>query len=85
MLGYPGVGFRDSKRFDGLLASFFLGGGMSSRLFQEVREIAALAYTVDCECVPFSDTGVILIYVAMSQRSLKPCLEILGRELTRLV
>ncbi len=85
MLGYPGVGFRDGKRFDALLASFFLGGGMSSRLFQEVREIAALAYTVDCECVPFSDTGVILIYVAMSQRSLKPCLEILSRELTRLV
>lgn len=85
MLGFPGVGFKDPRRFEALLTSFFLGGGMSSRLFQEVREIAALAYTVDCECVPFSDTGLMMIYVGMNNRSLKPCLEILSRELQKLV
>ena len=84
MLGFPGVGFKDSRRFEALLTSFFLGGGMSSRLFQEVREIAALAYSVDCECVPFTDTGLVLVYVGMSSRSLKPCLEIISRELKKL-
>jgi predicted Zn-dependent peptidase len=84
MMGFPGVGFKDPRRFEALLTSFFLGGGMSSRLFQEVREIAALAYTVDCECVPFTDTGLMLIYVAMNPRSIKPCIEIISRELKRL-
>jgi predicted Zn-dependent peptidase len=83
LLGFESVGFRDPFRFDALILSFFLGGGMSSRLFQEIREKAALAYTVDCECIPFSDTGAFSIYVAMAPRSLKPCLEILAREVDR--
>lgn len=85
LLGYEGVGFKDPYRFDGIVLSFFLGGGMSSRLFQEIRENAALAYSVDCDFVPFSETGAFTIYLATSSRSLKTCLEILGREIRALV
>ncbi len=84
LLGFEGTGFKDPNRFDALILSFFLGGGMSSRLFQEIREKAGLAYSVDCDCVPFSDTGIFSIYVATSPKSLKQCLEIIGREVTRL-
>jgi predicted Zn-dependent peptidase len=84
LLGFEGVGFQDPYRFDALILSFFLGGGMSSRLFQEIREVAALAYSVDCECVPFTDTGVFTFYVGMAPRSLKQCMKILGREIQRL-
>jgi predicted Zn-dependent peptidase len=84
LLGFEGVGFRDPYRFDALIMSFFLGGGMSSRLFQEIREVAALAYSVDCDCIPFSETGVFTFYVGMSPKSLKQCLQILGKEIGRL-
>lgn len=84
LLGFEGLGFRDPFRFDALILSFFLGGGMSSRLFQEIREVAALAYSVDCECVPFVDTGVFTFYVGMAPKSLKPCMKILSREIHRL-
>ncbi len=84
LLGFEGIGFQDPYRFDALMLSFFLGGGMSSRLFQEIRENAALAYSVDCDCVPFSQTGLFTFYVGMSPKSLKPCLKILSREIHRL-
>ncbi len=84
LLGFEGLGFKDPFRFDALILSFFLGGGMSSRLFQEIREVAALAYSVDCECVPFGETGVFTFYVGMAPRSLKQCMGILSREIHRL-
>jgi predicted Zn-dependent peptidase len=84
LLGFEGIGFRSPLRFDALILSFFLGGGMSSRLFQEIREVAALAYSVDCECVPFTDSGVFTIYVALAPRSVSSCLSILSREILRL-
>lgn len=84
LLGFEGVGFRSPLRFDALILSFFLGGGMSSRLFQEIREVAALAYSVDCECIPFTESGVFSIYVAMAAKSLTSCLGILSREILRL-
>ncbi len=81
LLGFEGVGFKDPYRFDALVLSFFLGGGMSSRLFQEIRENAALAYAVECDCVPYSDTGIFSFYVGMAPKSFKECLAILGREI----
>ncbi len=84
LLGFEGLGFRDSHRFDGLILSFFLGGGMSSRLFQQIREVAALAYSVDCDFIPFMDTGVFNFYVGMAPKSLGPCLKILSKEIERL-
>jgi len=85
MLGFETVGFKSPSRFDGLILSFFLGGGMSSRLFQEVREKAGLAYSVDCDYVPFADSGVFTIHSAMNPKSVPKCGEILRTELQRLM
>ncbi|MBY0372341.1 insulinase family protein [bacterium] len=84
LLGFEGLAFNDPYRFDGLILSFFLGGGMSSRLFQEIREVAALAYSVDCDCVPFMDTGLFTFSVGMAPKSLKECMKILTREVENL-
>ncbi|MBI4404295.1 MAG: insulinase family protein [Deltaproteobacteria bacterium] len=84
LAGYQGVGFKDPYRFDALILSFFLGGGMSSCLFQEVREKAALAYSVECEMVPFTGTGLLTIYVATASKWLIQCQDIIARELARL-
>ena len=84
LIGFEAMGFRHPRRFDALILSFFLGGGMSSRLFQEIREKAALAYSVDCDYSACSGTGVLTITAGVSQRSLKPCLAIIAREIERL-
>lgn len=84
LLGFEGLGVCDPQRFELLAIVFLLGGGMSSRLFQEIREKAALAYLVDCDYLPFSETGVFSIYVATTSNWLGRCLRILGRELHRL-
>jgi len=84
LVGFEGVGVRDPKRYAYLLLSFVLGGGMGSRLFQEIREKAALAYSVDCDFLPFTETGIFTIYTGMSSRSLGKSLEILAAEFEKL-
>lgn len=84
MLSYEGVGLKDPARFEALVLSCYLGGGMSSRLFQEIREKAALAYSVDCEFAPFAESGLMTFYSAMSQSSVRKCLSIIGREIEAL-
>jgi predicted Zn-dependent peptidase len=84
LVGYEGVSFADPDRFPALVLSVFLGGGMSSRLFQEVREKAGLAYGVDCDMITFTDTGLLTISVSTHPRTLDRCVAILRRELERL-
>lgn len=84
LVGYEGVPFDDPDRFPALVLSFFLGGGMSSRLFQEVREKAGLAYGVDCDMATFTDTGLLSISVSTHPKTMDRCVAILRRELERL-
>lgn len=84
LVGFKGVGVRDPKRYSYMLLSFILGGGMGSRLFQEIREKAGIAYSVDCDFLPFSETGIFTIYAGMSSRSLKKSLEIFSDEFEKL-
>lgn len=84
LLGFEGVGVKDPRRYAYLLLSFVLGGGMGSRLFQEIREKAALAYSVDCDFLPFTETGIFTVYAGMSSRSLGKSLSIFGKELEKL-
>lgn len=62
VLGVPGVSRSDDRRYAlGILATA-LGGGMSSRLFQEIRERRGLAYSVYAFSSGFADTGVFGAY-----------------------
>ncbi len=83
MVGFDGVTLHDSARFDALVLNFYLGGGMSSRLFQEIREKAGLAYTVECDFIPFSEAGLFSFYLALAPKTLGKCLSILSREVQR--
>ncbi|RDJ23635.1 insulinase family protein [Bosea caraganae] len=58
VLGFPGLPFRDGAHYPLQIFSSVLGGGLSSRLFQEVREQRGLAYSIDAFHWPFSDCGV---------------------------
>ncbi|MBN8828356.1 MAG: insulinase family protein [Sphingobacteriia bacterium] len=61
IVGYKGVGSLDEDYYNLQLISIILGGGMSSRLFQEIREKQALAYSIGSYTYNYSDTGLIII------------------------
>ncbi|MGH3947670.1 MAG: M16 family metallopeptidase [Pseudonocardiaceae bacterium] len=62
MLGVPGVSRHDDRRFAVNVLNAALGGGMSSRLFQEVRERRGLAYQVYSSLACYADTGLLSVY-----------------------
>ncbi|MEA2015355.1 MAG: pitrilysin family protein, partial [Actinomycetota bacterium] len=63
----------------------FMGGSMSSRLFQKVREEEGLAYTIFSNNVQYMDTGIIVIYAAVSPRNVDRVLEITRDEIKNVI
>jgi len=60
--GVPGLSRHDDRRFALGVLNAALGGGMSSRLFQEIREIRGLAYSVYSFATHYADTGMFGVY-----------------------
>jgi predicted Zn-dependent peptidase len=58
VLGFPSVGYSDPDYYPTLLLSTVLGGGMSSRLFQEIREKRGLVYSIYSFAQPYMDGGL---------------------------
>ena len=67
VLGFEGVGYRDPDHYGSLVLSTLFGGGMSSRLFQEVREKRGLAYSVYSFVSAFSDGGLFGVYAGTGE------------------
>ena len=67
-LGWPGPAHRDPDHMAIQLFTCTVGGGMSSRLFQELREERGLAYSVYAHHQPFTDTGLFSIYLATAPK-----------------
>ena len=68
-LGVPSYPLPHQERFGGYVLNTLLGGGMSSRLFQNIRERQGLAYAVFSELNPYRDTGCHSIYAGTSVES----------------
>ena len=66
------------------LLNNILGGGMSSRLFQTVREEAGLAYSIYSEMSPFRDTGSLCVYAGASVEKAAEVVQLTVREFGRL-
>ncbi len=62
IVGFEGVSHYDENRYVASIMSTILGGGMSSRLFQEVREKRGLAYSIFSYMSHYADTGIFGIY-----------------------
>lgn len=82
-LGTPGMSYRDDERYAVTLLNTAFGGGMSSRLFQEIREKRGLAYSVYSYHTSFRDTGLFSIYAGTSLEHLGRVLELIHYELER--
>ncbi len=65
-LAFESPGYRDPNFYAAQVYSVALGGGMSSRLFQEIREKRGLCYTIFAQTGAYSDTGMTTIYAGTS-------------------
>jgi predicted Zn-dependent peptidase len=83
-LGTEGFAAGDPRRYAATVLQTILGGNMSSRLFQVIREQLGLAYSIYSFLTFFSDTGLWEIAAGVSPRHLEALLEAVSRELVRL-
>ena len=79
VFGLPAPSATSADRFALLVLSNIYGGGMSSRLFQQVREERGLCYSIFSFAQLMSDTGVFGIYAGTSEDSLNEMLEVSAR------
>ena len=80
-LGVPGLIATDDRRMTMSVLNSIFGGGMSSRLFQEVREKRGLAYSVYSFAAAYSDAGVFGMYAGCSPAKAAPVAELMLDEL----
>ncbi|GAA1991676.1 M16 family metallopeptidase [Kitasatospora viridis] len=85
VLGGPGLPRHDERRWALGVLNSALGGGMSSRLFQEVREKRGLAYSVYSYSSSYSDSGLFGIYAGCQPGRVEEVLRICREELDRVV
>ncbi|HTB96725.1 MAG TPA: pitrilysin family protein [Terracidiphilus sp.] len=65
-LGVPSPSITDGNRYITLILNTVLGGGMSSRLFQTIREERGMAYSIYSDLNPYRDTGTLCVYAGTS-------------------
>lgn len=84
VLGVPSYPLPHEKRFACYVMNTVLGGGMSSRLFQNIRERQGLAYNVFSELNPYRDSGCLSIYAGTSIESARQVVESILKEFIQL-
>jgi predicted Zn-dependent peptidase len=83
VLGFEGRAYHVRDFYASQVLSMILGGGMSSRLFQEVREKRGLCYSVYAFHWGFSDTGIFGVHAATGQHDIAELVPVIIRELER--
>jgi predicted Zn-dependent peptidase len=81
VVGGVGIGRNDDRRFALGVLNNILGGGMSSRLFQEIREKRGLAYSVYSYSSQYADAGVIGVYAGCAPGKVEEVLDLIRAEL----
>jgi predicted Zn-dependent peptidase len=84
-LGGPAVAAGDPRRYAATMLQLILGGNMSSRLFQVIREQLGLAYAIQSHLQFFSDTGLLGISAGVSPGNLSAVMAAIRRELKKLI
>ena len=80
---WPGLNAASDERFVCQVMSMILGGGMSSRLFQKVREENGLCYSIGTFTSSFSDTGLFGLSTAVSRDTEEKALSLIRTEIER--
>jgi len=85
VFGAEGLSRGDDRRFAMTVANHILGGGMSSRLFHEIREERGLAYAVHAFRMPFAETGAAAIYAGTTPSQTFEVLKLTRLEIDKLM
>jgi predicted Zn-dependent peptidase len=83
-LGTKGMSITDPRRYAYSLMNTILGGNMSSRLFQEIREKRGLAYSVYSFISSYVDTGIFGAYAGLNPKNARKATELILKEISRL-
>jgi predicted Zn-dependent peptidase len=83
-LGTKGMSITDPRRFTYSLLNTILGGNMSSRMFQEIREKRGLAYSVYSYASSFVDTGMFGAYAGVSPKNMQTAISLILKEISKL-
>ncbi len=85
LVGAPGLAMRDERRYVLSVLDTLLGGGMSSRLFQSVREERGLAYEISTFQQGYREAGLFGISAGCSPERAQECIDVVADELDRLL
>jgi predicted Zn-dependent peptidase len=83
LLGTPAMGRLDGRRYAGAVLDTAVGGGMSSRLFQEIREKRGLVYSVGSALSHYAGAGAFSVYAGCSKKRVPEVLRLIRAELER--
>jgi predicted Zn-dependent peptidase len=83
VVGTRGIDVRDERRYALSLLDTILGGGMSSRLFQEIREQRGLVYSVYSFQAAYRRAGLFGVYAGTSPGNVQPCIDVILEQFAR--
>lgn len=84
LIGFPGPSFRDGDYMTAQVLSGLFGGGMSSRLFQEVRERRGLCYAIYSSAWGLKDAGMLSVHAATAPKMVEELAQVVAAELRSL-
>lgn len=84
VLGFEGFGYQDDDYYAAGVLSGLFGGGMSSRLFQEVREKRGLVYSVYSFFSPYAESGLFGIYAGTGEAEVEELVPVIADEISKL-
>jgi len=81
IVGFPACSYADENRFNGFVVNTALGGGMTSKLYQSIREDRGLVYSIFSMLNTFTDTGIQSIYAGTEKKYVEEVVDLIRKEL----
>lgn len=83
LLGVPTASFRDPSRFEAVITNTLLGGGMTSKLYQSVREKRGLVYSIHTSLNTHIDSGMLTIYAGTEPKNAAKVGDLISKEMKK--
>lgn len=84
LMGFPTASFKDKSRFEAVITNTLLGGGMTSKLYQSVREKKGLVYSIHSMLNTHIDSGMLTIYAGTEAKNVQKVGELISKEFAKL-
>ena len=81
LMGGSSCAYQDDYRFESYIVNAILGGGMTSRLYQAVREKRGFAYTVYSFLISFTDSGLLTYYASTAPKNVAKVMKLMKQEI----